>query len=457
VKSISYASFTPEEVNSLKTVGNEVARKRWLHKWTKEQTPFPEEGNEKAIHKFIDKVFDRKVFLIREEEEERLPAAKSEASLAHPPITSTSFGLPKPTVAAVSQSTWATFDSPAPKTSGGAASSSSSWVDFDTFTQKSGNNNNNHTDKSAAQPPIAAVADPFAVPSTASVPASANANANRTEGTPGGVSGSNTSSAWVAFDSPTKVQQNTQHQVERPKGDSSGSPLVVEKATPTNAPMPGEKGKEEAAAEPARKELPLDLFMMSEPEPQASSVAPPHMGMQQGIGGAFPNGAQPPQAPPQQQMQNWNYGNAMPMAQQNQQQYANMQQGMGTQAFYQPQVMAQAQATWQTQANPASGAPLAQPQQAYAQQPPQQFALPPQASSHWMPQNQYGVNQQTPSPSSNLNGAFSSLHVSPNTNMASSYMQQQQQQNQAAAKAQQQVQPSMGLNNNNSTSGNPFA
>ena len=65
--------------------------------------------------------------------------------------------------------------------------------------------------------------------------------------------------------------------------------------------------------------------MMSEPEPQASSVAPPHTGIGGG-GGAFPNGAQPPQAPPQQQMQNWNYGNAMPMAQQNQQQYANMQQ-----------------------------------------------------------------------------------------------------------------------------------
>ena len=44
VKSISYASFAPDEVKALQQRGNGLAKKYWLHSWTKEQIQKPEEG-----------------------------------------------------------------------------------------------------------------------------------------------------------------------------------------------------------------------------------------------------------------------------------------------------------------------------------------------------------------------------------------------------------------------------
>ena len=44
VKSISYASFTPQEVEDLKNGGNEAARRKYLATWTKDQINVPDEG-----------------------------------------------------------------------------------------------------------------------------------------------------------------------------------------------------------------------------------------------------------------------------------------------------------------------------------------------------------------------------------------------------------------------------
>ncbi|EKE40693.1 Arf GTPase activating protein, partial [Entamoeba nuttalli P19] len=63
VKSISMATFKPEEIAKVKTIGNENARRIWLGRWTTADYPLPESGNERRIREFMKlKYQDKKWF-----------------------------------------------------------------------------------------------------------------------------------------------------------------------------------------------------------------------------------------------------------------------------------------------------------------------------------------------------------------------------------------------------------
>ncbi|EDR21589.1 stromal membrane-associated protein, putative [Entamoeba dispar SAW760] len=63
VKSISMATFKPEEITKVKTIGNENARRIWLGRWTTADYPLPESGNERRIREFMKlKYQDKKWF-----------------------------------------------------------------------------------------------------------------------------------------------------------------------------------------------------------------------------------------------------------------------------------------------------------------------------------------------------------------------------------------------------------
>lgn len=53
VKSISMATFKPEEVKALQEGGNEVARQKWLALWSSDDFPEPAAGDQEAIRRFI--------------------------------------------------------------------------------------------------------------------------------------------------------------------------------------------------------------------------------------------------------------------------------------------------------------------------------------------------------------------------------------------------------------------
>ncbi|KAL7718966.1 Stromal membrane-associated protein [Entamoeba marina] len=63
VKSISMASFKPEEMKKIKEMGNEKAKRIWLAKWTTADYQIPESGNQRKIRDFIHlKYKDKKWF-----------------------------------------------------------------------------------------------------------------------------------------------------------------------------------------------------------------------------------------------------------------------------------------------------------------------------------------------------------------------------------------------------------
>jgi len=54
IKSISMATFTPEEIKRLQeSGGNECARKIYLAKWSSSEFPIPEAGDKSRIREFI--------------------------------------------------------------------------------------------------------------------------------------------------------------------------------------------------------------------------------------------------------------------------------------------------------------------------------------------------------------------------------------------------------------------
>jgi len=54
VKSISMATFKPEEIEKLKRIGNDNARKIWLAKWTPSDFPEPDPTRHKQIRDFMN-------------------------------------------------------------------------------------------------------------------------------------------------------------------------------------------------------------------------------------------------------------------------------------------------------------------------------------------------------------------------------------------------------------------
>ncbi|ELP92033.1 stromal membrane-associated protein, putative [Entamoeba invadens IP1] len=85
VKSISMATFTPEEIAKVKRVGNENATRIWLAKWTTAEFPIPESGNERRIREFMKlkyqdkRWFDQNAF-------ESIMAGKKVEPVSHQPV-----------------------------------------------------------------------------------------------------------------------------------------------------------------------------------------------------------------------------------------------------------------------------------------------------------------------------------------------------------------------------------
>jgi len=53
VKSISMASFKPDEVKLLQDGGNRVAREQWMARWNSDEYPEPEAGDLERVRQFI--------------------------------------------------------------------------------------------------------------------------------------------------------------------------------------------------------------------------------------------------------------------------------------------------------------------------------------------------------------------------------------------------------------------
>jgi hypothetical protein len=61
VKSISMATFKPEEVEKIKAGGNEAARKVWLASWSGAEYPLPDPQDPRRVRDFIQaKYIDRR-------------------------------------------------------------------------------------------------------------------------------------------------------------------------------------------------------------------------------------------------------------------------------------------------------------------------------------------------------------------------------------------------------------
>ena len=192
---------------------------------TASHLPPPARRNERAINKFIDKVFETKRFVGREEEAAPpAPAAPvADLSTPPPPAAPVAVALQAPVVS--SAGSWVAFGDDTPAPTPAAQAQASPAPPADPFAA------------AMATPPapaaVAVPADPFAISApVAAVELAQPAASSAAQATD-----------WVAFDTP---------------GPQPG---------PAAEPAPAVKEEE-----PGRKELPLDLFTMEEP---ASTSAPP--------------------------------------------------------------------------------------------------------------------------------------------------------------------------------------
>ena len=63
IKMISMATFKPEEIEKLKRIGNDNARKIWLAKWTPSDFPEPDPTRHKQIREFMQAKYVAKKWL----------------------------------------------------------------------------------------------------------------------------------------------------------------------------------------------------------------------------------------------------------------------------------------------------------------------------------------------------------------------------------------------------------
>lgn len=66
VKSISMASFKPEEIEKLKKGGNNAARDVWMASWTPAEHPLPDSQNPRAVKDFMQKKYVEKRWTARQ-------------------------------------------------------------------------------------------------------------------------------------------------------------------------------------------------------------------------------------------------------------------------------------------------------------------------------------------------------------------------------------------------------
>ncbi|XP_066920095.1 arf-GAP domain and FG repeat-containing protein 1-like [Clytia hemisphaerica] len=74
IKSISMASFTPQEMEFLQSHGNEVCRSTWLALWESSAAPEPDSREEQKVKDFLGKKYERKMWYSSK------PKAKAQAA-----------------------------------------------------------------------------------------------------------------------------------------------------------------------------------------------------------------------------------------------------------------------------------------------------------------------------------------------------------------------------------------
>jgi len=82
VKSLSMASFKPEEVKALQEGGNEVAHRKWMSRWSSNEFPEPEAGDLDRVRTMIRMKYVEKRWA---SDEGRKPAASSSSSYSKKP------------------------------------------------------------------------------------------------------------------------------------------------------------------------------------------------------------------------------------------------------------------------------------------------------------------------------------------------------------------------------------
>ena len=93
IKMISMATFKPEEIEKLKRIGNDNARKIWLAKWTPSEFPEPDPTRHKQIREFMQAKYVAKKWLdpaMKDAIENGKPLPVKAAPAPAPATTSTS-------------------------------------------------------------------------------------------------------------------------------------------------------------------------------------------------------------------------------------------------------------------------------------------------------------------------------------------------------------------------------
>ncbi|CAL4105068.1 unnamed protein product, partial [Meganyctiphanes norvegica] len=175
VKSISMASFTPEEITQIKSKGNQYCSAVWLGLYDAQRFPFPETKDEHKIRDFMITKYEKKRFYV-----EPSIAVKNMPPATNSPGSSSSASTPNSNKSSVAPPAVARPSVVASQSSGslGGIMSSVNGSASKSSTPKSQSSIDLLADLShgSATAPVAAnTTDPFASPTTTAVPATAGA------------------------------------------------------------------------------------------------------------------------------------------------------------------------------------------------------------------------------------------------------------------------------------------